>query len=92
LPKRRLPIFAFIISSIGAIWVIMSPSPPPPPKPPNWAFAGADVRVNSSSTVAAWQTTLSAPVMVSLLACVAPQEAAQPDARGEAREGRIGLL
>ena len=24
MPKRRLPIFAFIISSIGAIWVIMS--------------------------------------------------------------------
>src|ERR1700682_3736889 len=63
MPKRRLPILAFIISSIGAIWVIMSP-PPPPPKPPNWALAGADVRVNSSSTVAAWQTTLSAPVMV----------------------------
>src|ERR1035438_7073647 len=64
--KRRLPILAFIISSIGAIWVIMSPPPPPPPpKPANWAFAGALVRVNSSSTVAAWQMTLSAPFIVS---------------------------
>ena len=60
MPKRRLPIFAFIISSIGAIWVIMSP----PPGPPNWALAGPVVRVNSKSSVAAWHTTLSAPVMV----------------------------
>ncbi len=66
--KRRLPIFAFIISSIGAICVIMSspPPPPPPPKPPNWAFAGIDVSVNNSSSVAAWHTTLSAPVMAKL--------------------------
>jgi hypothetical protein len=35
MPKRRLPIFAFIISSIGAICVIMSSPPPPPPKPAN---------------------------------------------------------
>ena len=47
--KRRLPIFAFIISSIGAIWVIMSSPPPPPPKPANWAFAGIVVSVNSST-------------------------------------------
>src|SRR5262249_33411281 len=64
--KRRLPIFAFIISSIGAIWVIMSP-PPPPPKPANWAFAGIVVSVNSSKSVAAWHTTLSALVMAKLL-------------------------
>jgi hypothetical protein len=49
--KRRLPIFAFIISSIGAIWVIMSPPPPPPPA--NCAFAGIEVRVNSKSSAAA---------------------------------------
>src|SRR5258708_3204828 len=48
MPKRRLPILAFIISSMGANWVIMSP--PPPPKPPNWAFAGAVVRVNNTSS------------------------------------------
>src|SRR5215470_15638512 len=64
--KRRLPIFGFIISSIGAIWVIMS-SPPPPPKPTNCAFAGIVVSVNSSKSVAAWHTTLSAPVMAKLL-------------------------
>src|SRR5262245_19509263 len=65
--KRRLPIFAFIISSIGAIWVIMSSPPPPLPKPANWAFAGIVVSVNSSSSAAAWHTTLSAPVMAKLL-------------------------
>ena len=64
--KRRLPIFAFIISRIGAICVIISP-PPPPLRPCNWAFTGTDVSVNSNSSVAAWHTTLSAPVMVSLL-------------------------
>ena len=53
MPKRRLPIFAFIISSIGAICVIMSSPPPPPPKPANCALAGIDVRVNSKSSVAA---------------------------------------
>jgi hypothetical protein len=58
-PKRRLPILAFIISSIGAIWVIMSPPPPPlPPTPPNWAFAGKVVTVNSSSSVAIWHASL----------------------------------
>src|ERR1700722_398193 len=69
--KRRLPILAFIISSIGAIWVIISPPPPPPPppRPANWALAGAVVSVNSKSSVAAWHTTLSAPVMDLLLAC-----------------------
>ncbi len=62
--KRRLPIFAFIISSIGAIWVIMSSPPaPPPPKPANCAFAGVLAKENSSSTAAAWQITLSAPFM-----------------------------
>ena len=60
--KRRLPIFAFIISSIGAIWVIMS-SPPAPPPPRNCAFAGTLEIENSSSTAAAWQITLSAPLM-----------------------------
>src|SRR4029450_11174060 len=65
--KRRLPIFAFIISSIGAIWVIMSSPPPAPPKPANWAFAGIVVSVNSSKSVAALHTTLSAPVMAKLL-------------------------
>src|SRR5437773_1680301 len=65
--KRRLPIFAFIMSSIGAIWVIMSSPPPPPPKPANWALAGIVVSVNSSKSMAAWHTTLSAPVMVKLL-------------------------
>ena len=60
--KRRLPIFAFIISSIGAIWVIMS-SPPAPPPPRNCAFAGELATENSSSTAAAWQITLSAPLM-----------------------------
>jgi hypothetical protein len=79
--KRRLPIFAFIISSIGAIWVIMS-SPPPPP--PNWAFAGADVSVNNTNSVAAWQITLSAPFMVLLLTCAAPRKRCQPDAPTEA--------
>ena len=74
--KRRLPIFAFIISSIGAIWVIMSSPPPPPPKPANWAFAGIVVSVNSSSSVAAWQTTLSAPVMVLTPRALATAEAA----------------
>src|ERR1700722_16984341 len=68
--KRRLPILAFIISSIGAIWVIISPPPPPPPpRPASWALAGAVVSVNSKSSVAAWHTTLSAPVMDLLLAC-----------------------
>jgi hypothetical protein len=74
--KRRLPIFAFIISSIGAIWV-MSPSPPSP-KPVNWAFAGAEVRVSeNTSSVAAWHTILLAPVMVLLLAYASPAEAVQ---------------
>ena len=49
--KRRLPIFAFIISSIGAICVIMS-WPPPAAEPANCAFAGIEVRVNSKSSVA----------------------------------------
>jgi len=40
---------------------------PPPPKPANWAFAGIVVSVNSSRRVAAWHTTLSAPVMAKLL-------------------------
>ncbi|MGY3353849.1 hypothetical protein ACVWZK_000512 [Bradyrhizobium sp. GM0.4] len=62
MPKRRLPILAFIISSIGAIWVIMS-SPPAPPPPKNCAFAGALEIENISSTAAAWQITLSAPLM-----------------------------
>ncbi|UCF54617.1 MAG: hypothetical protein JSV48_10440 [Bradyrhizobium sp.] len=60
--KRRLPIFAFIISSIGAIWVIMS-SPPAPPPPRNCALAGVLATDNNSSTAAAWQITLSAPLM-----------------------------
>ena len=70
--KRRLPIFAFIISSIVAIWVIMSP-PPAPPIPANWALAGIVVSVNSSSSVAAWHTTLSAPVMGLLPEAPAPR-------------------
>ena len=47
--NRFLPILAFIISSIGAIWVIMSWSPPPPP---NCAFAGAAVATASNSASA----------------------------------------
>jgi hypothetical protein len=35
------------------------------------------VRVNSSSSVAIWHASLSAPVMVSLLACASAAEAAQ---------------
>jgi hypothetical protein len=77
--KRRLPIFAFIISSIGAIWVIMSP-PPAPPSPANWALAGIVVSVNSSSSAAAWHTTLSAPVMALLPEAPAPRKRRHPDA------------
>src|SRR6185312_16300894 len=86
--KRRLPIFAFIISSIGAICVIMSSPPPPPPRPANCAFAGIDVSVNNSSSVAAWQTTLSAPVMVLFLMRRRPRTRRHWDAWGEARNGR----
>jgi hypothetical protein len=40
-------------------------------------LAGAAVSVNSKSSVAAWHTTLSAPVMGLLLACVAPRKTVQ---------------
>src|SRR6267154_3266394 len=81
MPNRRLPILAFIMLSIGAIWVIMS-SPPPPP--PNWALAGTVERVNSSSSVAAQHASLSARVMVLLLACASSAEAVQT---GRTRRG-----
>jgi hypothetical protein len=65
MPNRRGPILAFIISSIGVNAVIMPP--------PNCGRAGRLVTENSSSTAAAWHTTLSAPVMALLLACAAPR-------------------
>ncbi len=91
--KRRLPIFAFIISSIGAICVIMSsPLPPPPPKPANWAFAGIVVSVNSSRSVAAWHTTLSAPVMANSSVRRAAGKAARSGRTGRGWERARGAI
>ncbi len=91
--KRRLPIFAFIISSIGAIWVIMSspPAPPPPPKPANCAFAGVLAIGKQQQHGGRLADHLVRTSHGLLLACVAPPgERSQPDARrhGYGRRGQ----
>ena len=76
--KRRLPIFAFIISSIGAIWAIMSP--PVPPSGANCALAGAGAIEIARNSAAVRHALPRAPIMVLSSSCAAPRKAVQTGA------------